>query len=123
MAADRWKIQGCIDLLRKTTLKNLVIKGRANPESKTTRFLRSSGFTAQDVLDVLHSLEVEDYSQGPLADDKGRPHDLWVFGKEIEGIEIYIKVVPLFDNDAVATICVSFHEAEHKMKYPFRRTR
>ena len=124
MAADRWKVQGCIDLLRMTTLENLVIKGRANPESKTTRFLRSLGFTAEDVLEVLHSLKVEDYSQGPLADDKGRPHDLWAFGKEIEETEVYIKVTPFFNDDrAITTICVSFHEAEHKMIYPYRGTR
>ena len=121
MPADRWKIITCLALLKKTTLGNLIIAGRSNPNSKTTRCLRSLGYTAKDVLGVIHSLELEDYSEGPLMDNKGRPHDLWVFGKMVEGLQIYIKVVPVVEADEVTTICVSFHEAEYEMSFPLRR--
>lgn len=68
--------------------------------------------------DVILKLKAIDYSEGPLADLLNHMGDMWVFGKDVKGKEVYIKIsmgVP-----GTSTICISFHIAEHKMKYPFK---
>lgn len=44
--------------------------------------------------------------------------DMWVFGKDIDGKEIYVKVAMGRPN--TSTICISFHLAEHPLRYPFK---
>lgn len=68
---------------------------------------------------VIKSLEVEDYSQGPIADKLYRLGDLWVFGKNVKGREIYIKI--MLGKFGGRTICVSFHIAENPLFYPFKK--
>lgn len=43
---------------------------------------------------------------------------MWVFGKDIDGKEIYVKVAMGRPN--TSTICISFHLAEHPLRYPFK---
>lgn len=68
---------------------------------------------------VIENLTVEDYSEGPLQDTLNSLGDLWVFGKEIKKEEIYIKVTVSMQGDT--PVCISFHIAEHKMNYPFKK--
>jgi hypothetical protein len=42
----------------------------------------------------------------------------WVFGKDVKGREIYIKIMLGAKNSQ--TICISFHIAEHPLKYPLK---
>ena len=70
---------------------------------------------------IVQLLEVEDYSAGPLVDDKGRPRDLWVFGTYIKEYETYIKFAVYIVREAVKSICVSFHEVERPLPYPYRK--
>jgi hypothetical protein len=44
--------------------------------------------------------------------------EMWVFGKEINKHEIYIKITMGQPNQSV--ICISFHIAEHPMIYPLK---
>ena len=44
--------------------------------------------------------------------------DMWVFGKDVKGQEVYIKISLGQENRQ--TICISFHISEYKMKYPFK---
>ncbi|MEZ5070703.1 MAG: toxin [Bacteroidales bacterium] len=69
--------------------------------------------------EIVHSLEVEDYSQGPLEDRMHQVLPLWVFGKKINAREIYIKVSLGLENSSA--VCMSFHVAEHPMTYPYKR--
>ena len=41
-----------------------------------------------------------------------------VFGKDVKGREVYIKITLGYQNGQ--TICISFHIAEHPMQYPFK---
>lgn len=43
---------------------------------------------------------------------------MWVFGKDIKGQEVYIKIS--LGQENTNTICVSFHIAEYKMNYKFK---
>ena len=67
---------------------------------------------------IIKELEVEDYSEGPLVEKMNGWQDMWVFGKQIKGNEVYIKVT--MGNENNKSICISFHIAEHLMKYPFK---
>lgn len=67
---------------------------------------------------VIKEIKVEDYSQGPIVDTLNRMGDMWVFGKEVKSKEVYIKISLGQENSQ--TICISFHIAEYKMKYPLK---
>lgn len=69
--------------------------------------------------DVIKSIEALDYSEGPLMDTLNNYGELWVFGKEVKGREVYIKISMGRPN--LSTICISFHLAEHPIIYPFKK--
>ena len=68
--------------------------------------------------EILDSLKVEDYSQGPLDEKMRGILPMWIFGKQVTTKEVYIKVsLGIANREAV---CISFHIAEHPMNYPFK---
>lgn len=67
---------------------------------------------------VLKSLVVEDYSEGPKEEKLYGGADMWVFGKDVKGKEIYIKIT--MGVGGAKVICISFHIAEHQISYPFK---
>ena len=67
---------------------------------------------------IIEELKAEDYSEGPLPDTLNKQSPLWVFGKQVKGKEVYIKITMGTVNNPV--ICISFHVAGHSMKYPFK---
>ncbi|MDP3467076.1 MAG: hypothetical protein Q8S11_02000 [Daejeonella sp.] len=67
---------------------------------------------------VLETLETKDYSEGPLKEKLYGGSDMWVFGKTVKNKEVYIKIAMGMANNSV--ICISFHLAEHKMRYPLK---
>ena len=69
---------------------------------------------------ILEKLEAEDYSEGPLEATMHGAGDMWVFGKEVSGKEIYIKIAMGQSGNSV--ICISFHKAEHPLEYPFKES-
>jgi len=71
-----------------------------------------------DRLNVVKDIEVVDYSEGPIKDQLNGFGEMWVFGKDVEGHEIYIKIT--LGRPGTNTICISFHIAEHPMQYPFK---
>ena len=73
--------------------------------------------TALQRQDEVMSLNISNYSSGPIQDTLNKGDDMWVFGKIIKGKEIYIKITLGGLNNQ--TFCISFHIAEHKLNYPF----
>ena len=67
---------------------------------------------------VIKEIAVEDYSEGPIVDTINKFGDMWVFGKDVKQQEVYIKISLGRPNSS--TICISFHKAEHPVKYPFK---
>lgn len=67
---------------------------------------------------IVKSLQVQDYVEGPVIDVLNRQGEMWVFGKDVKGREVYIKITLGYQNGQ--TICISFHLAEHPMQYPFK---
>lgn len=67
---------------------------------------------------VIESLAVEDYIQGPVVDTLNHLGEMWVFGKDVKGREVYIKI--MLGGVNCQTICISFHLAEHPLQYAFK---
>ena len=60
-----------------------------------------------------------DYCKGPQP-DKDRPGDIWVFGKEIAGSEVYIKLKIAQAGTHKIAKCISFHAAEYPLGCPYK---
>lgn len=68
---------------------------------------------------IIENLRVEDYVQGPLIDELNKLGEMWVFGKDVKGREVYIKI--MLGGVGCQTICISFHIAEHPLVYPLKK--
>jgi len=86
---------------------------------KNTQALAELDITPNYRLKVIETKTVEDYSEGPIINTLNKCGDLWVFGKDVKGKEVYIKIALGMENNR--TICISFHKAEYKMMYPFKK--
>lgn len=87
------------------------------PEIRPT--LVQLGLTKANLKEILLGLSVTDYCQGPEP-DRDRPGNLWIFGREIEGHEVYIKLKVAQAGDKQIAKCISFHIARYPLKYPHR---
>lgn len=67
---------------------------------------------------IVKSLLPQDYVEGPVIDVLNKEGEMWVFGKDVKGREVYIKITLGYENGQ--TICISFHIAEHQLTYPFK---
>lgn len=66
----------------------------------------------------LEKLDLADYCEGPLMEVLYGGADMWIFGINIKCQEIYIKITLGLHGNHV--ICISFHEAEYPMHYPYK---
>lgn len=66
---------------------------------------------------IIEGIVFSDYCLGPLDDNLYGVASMWVFGKMVKSKEIYIKISMGRPNSEV--ICISFHEAEQPLTYPF----
>lgn len=67
---------------------------------------------------IVKSLLPQDYVEGPVIDVLNMEKEMWVFGKDAKGREVYIKITLGYENGQ--TICISFHIAEYPLAYPFK---
>jgi hypothetical protein len=67
---------------------------------------------------IIEELEVKDYSEGPIEDTNFVGSPLWVFGKNVKGYELYIKISMGMPNRN--TLCISFHISEFPINYPLK---
>jgi len=65
------------------------------------------------------SLTVEHYHDGPLENISRGGRGIWIFGKVINGIEVYIKLNIFEAGGRFHATCISFHPAEFCLTYPF----
>ncbi len=68
--------------------------------------------------EIITNLNSEDYSDGPLEEKMRGILPMWIFGKEVKQIEVYIKISMGTDNNSA--VCISFHVAEYSMNYPYK---
>ncbi|MDE6380869.1 MAG: toxin [Muribaculaceae bacterium] len=84
---------------------------------KNEEALRALGITPVAREEIIKKIEKEDYSHTVI--DEVSYGDMWVFGRDYDGTELYIKIS--LGAPGSNTICISFHEAEHPLNYPFRK--
>lgn len=81
--------------------------------------LADLGLTKKNCKYEIMSLSVSDYCEGPKP-DKDKPGDIWVFGKEIDGKEVYIKLkIARVGKEKIAK-CISFHIANYPLFFPYQ---
>lgn len=87
---------------------------------KNSQALLELEITPAQRTEVITNLTVEDFSER-IKDQMLGSDYLWVFGKDVKGKEVYIKISLGRPNSQ--TICISFHVAEYPMCYPFKTTK
>ena len=73
-------------------------------------------YDTEDVVDRLKELKVEEYSETKIDKNDVNPPMLFVFGKDVNGKLIYVK---LKVREQQQVVCVSFHYAKGKMVFPY----
>tara|TARA_E500000318_G_scaffold86115_1_gene82467 strand:- start:775 stop:1017 length:243 start_codon:yes stop_codon:yes gene_type:complete len=76
--------------------------------------------TRQQAYGLIKELTPANYSRGPESDDAQPDKEVWVFGKDIDGTEVYIKLRVVETKGIARCMVWSFHKAEYQMKYPLR---
>lgn len=84
--------------------------------SKNQEALKMLGITPSARKEIIKSITAEDYIETVL--DEFSYGDMWVFGKDCDGVDVYVKIA--LGKPNTNTICISFHTAEHPLKYAFK---
>lgn len=97
----------------------LIISNKPDDIKHSTYYtLNDLGYDAEDVVEVLKTLSIDEYSETRLDEDDPHPPLLFIFGKIINGKLVYIKI----KNKGMKekhVICVSFHYAKGDMLFPY----
>ncbi len=98
----------------------LIVKRKPGHEQFSTPYtMMDLDYDEYDVVERLKELTYRDYSE-TLHDDSGAvPPLLFVFGKDINKRQVYIKL-KIKDVSKKKVLCLSFHYAENKMNFPYR---
>lgn len=90
------------------------------PRLENREFLLRLGITEENQEKEILALTVEDYCEGPKR-DRSMAGDVWIFGKKIREVEVYIKLkIAEVQGEKIAR-CLSFHKAKKPLNYPFKR--
>ena len=98
---------------------NLIRKKKRVEEQKfsTPYTLLDLDYDAEDVVSRLKELKVEEYSETKIDTNDVNPPILFLFGKDINGKLIYVKLK--IRDLKKQVVCVSFHYAKDKMEFPY----
>lgn len=97
----------------------LVIKSSKEKMEYSTSFtLIDLEYDIYDISDRLKELTIQEYSQTLIDKDDDKPPLLFVFGKDINDRQIYIKL-KIKDEPKHKVLCLSFHYAEYEMNFPY----
>ena len=83
---------------------------------KNEEALKLLGITPKARDEIVRQLKSDDYVETLSTDYFD---EMWVFGRDMEGTDLYIKIALGQPNDR--TICISFHIAEHPINYAFKQ--
>lgn len=110
LESDDFDINTDLNLVRK--------KKQGNDQKFSTPYtLLDLEYDVEDVVNRLKELRVEEYSETKIDKDDVNPPILFVFGKDINGRLIYVKLK--IRDQQKQVVCVSFHYAKDKMEFPY----
>ena len=84
---------------------------------KNVEALKLLGITPQAREEIIKEIDINDYIE--TIQDACSFGDMWVFGKDYDGTELYIKIS--MGSSSNSTICITFHTAEFPLKYAFKK--
>jgi len=96
----------------------LISKKREDEKYSTPYTLLDLDYDIKDVAERLKELTTEEYSETKIDKDDLNPPLLFVFGKDINGKLVYIKL-KLKGESRKRVLCVSFHYAKEQMTFPY----
>ena len=99
----------------------LIKKKKVDDEEYSTPYtLLDLDYNSEDVVNRLKELTVAEYSETKIDKDDLNPPLLFVFGKDINRKLVYVKIkIKQKENMRNYILCVSFHYAKEKMKFPY----
>lgn len=89
------------------------------PRKKNLDALARLGLRVEDAKNIVLGLTPANYSSGPETNRVYPNQDVWVFGEEVDGEELYIKLV-IQRASSTACVCISFHECDKPLTYPYK---
>lgn len=89
-----------------------------NRKYSTPYTLLELDYDTEDIIARLKELTVEEYSETKIDKDDLHPPLLFVFGKNINNKQVYVKL-KIKGNQQKYILCVSFHYAKEKMTFPY----
>lgn len=101
-----------------TNFKLIKSKKEGKKTFSTPYTLIDLEYDTSDVVDRLKELTVKEYSETLIDKDDLNPPLLFIFGKSINGKQVYIKL-KIKNDKARHVLCVSFHYAERQMHFPY----
>jgi hypothetical protein len=93
-------------------------KKKEDENYSTPHTLLDLDYDTYDVVDRLKELTIEEYSETLIDRDDVNPPLLFVFGKNINSKQVYIKL-KIKGQETKYVLCVSFHYAKEKMVFPY----
>ena len=77
------------------------------------------GIKISQVKSIIMQLTYENYHKGPERDKDRKKGNIWEFGVIIDHEEVYVKLSDDFSHNIAK--CISFHKAEFKISYPYKK--
>jgi len=84
--------------------------------SKNAQSLHNLDIPPDKRKEIIRELKADDFYRVEDGLYMGK-YGMWSFGKLVHKVEVYIKISLTERN----VICISFHEAEYPMTYPFKK--
>ena len=97
-----------------------IVKSNKDKIEYSTRYLMLDlDYDTSDIVERLKELTVAEYSETLIDKDDDKPPLLFVFGKDISGRLVYIKL-KIKGQQSKKVLCLSFHYAKYDMVFPYR---
>lgn len=88
-------------------------------EYSTGYLMLDLDYDSSDIVERLKELTIAEYSETLWDKDNDKPPLLFVFGKDINGRLVYIKL-KIKGEQTKRVLCLSFHYAKHDMEFPYQ---
>jgi hypothetical protein len=109
---DAFLLKLKLAILKKSTFRIIYTE-------KNRDYIKTRCITESSIRQLINQLTYRDYHSGPEEDyDPGRTGDIWIFGKESDNEQIYIKL----KIEGKEIKCLSFHPAEEDLNFPFKKS-
>jgi hypothetical protein len=87
------------------------------PRQDNLDCLTELGLTFEDVKEIILELSIDDYCSGPV-DDHNENGVVWIFGKIVLGVELYVKLKLAHIGNLKMVRVISLHKAKMPLSHP-----